>query len=209
MERKKLPCPSGRHWSVSHEGLQNIADLGRLISSGENSLSWKRYEGDVPGRYITSIWTDTTAPQDKQYIVETPPKALERCLLMTTDPGDLILDLTCGSGAMPFQAETWGRRWIAIDVAQVSIAIARERLITNTYPYHMLKDSPEGAKLDQETEQALLPPGERTPFAERPADTYKHDPQGGSWSSVNLGSPQRPLPTGKETKIQLSTQTGL
>ena len=63
---------------------------------------------------------------------------------MTTDPGDLVLDLTCGSGAMPFQAETWGRRWIAIDVAQVSIAIARERLITNTYPYHMLKDSPRG-----------------------------------------------------------------
>ena len=176
---RNYPCPSGRHWSVSHDGLQNIADLGRLISSGENSLSWKRYEGDVPGRYITSIWTDTTAPQDKQYIVETPPKAVERCILMTTDPGDLILDLTCGSGAMPFQAETWGRRWIAIDVAQVSIAIARERLITNTYPYHMLKDSPEGAKLDHETEQELLPPEERTPFEEKADDTYKHDPQGG------------------------------
>ena len=116
---------------------------------------------------------------ERQYVVETPPKVLERCLLMTTDPGDLVLDLTCGSGAMPFQAETWGRRWIAIDVAQVSIAIARERLITNTYPYHMLKDSPEGAKLDHEAEQALLPLEERTPFAERPADTYKHDPQGG------------------------------
>ena len=177
---RNYPCPSGRHWSVSHEGLQNIADLGRLISSGETTLSWKRYEDDVPGRYITSIWTDTTAPQDKQYIVETPPKALERCILMTTDPGDLVLDLTCGSGAMSFQAETWGRRWIAIDVAQVSIAIARERLITNTYPYHMLKDSPEGAKLDHEMEQALLPPDERTPFEGKPADdTYKHDPQGG------------------------------
>ena len=78
---------------------------------------------------------------DKQYIVETPPRVLERCILMTTDPGDLVLDLTCGSGAMPYQAEKWGRRWIAVDVAQVSIAIARERLITNTYPYHMLKDS--------------------------------------------------------------------
>lgn len=69
---------------------------------------------------------------------------------MTTNPGDLVLDLTCGSGAMPFQAEKWGRRWIAVDVAQVSIAITRERLITNTYPYHILKDSPEGAKLDYE-----------------------------------------------------------
>ena len=111
--------------------------------------------------------------RDKQYVVETPPKVLERCLLMTTDPGDLVLDLTCGSGAMPFQAETWGRRWIAIDVAQVSIAIARERLITrqafadadwNTYPYHMLKDSPEGAKLDHEMEQAFLPAEKKTPF---------------------------------------------
>ena len=176
---RNYPCPSGRHWSVSHEGLQNIADLGRLISSGETTLSWKRYEDDVPGRYITSIWTDTTAPQDKQYIVETPPKALERGILMTTDPGDLVLDLTCGSGAMSFQAETWGRRWIAIDVAQVSIAIARERLITNTYPYHMLKDSPDGAKLDHEMGQALLHPEERTPFEEQPADTYKHDPQRG------------------------------
>ena len=173
------PCPSGRHWSVSHEGLQNIADLERLISSGETTLSWKRYEDDVPGRYITSIWTDTTAPQDKQYIVETPPKVLERCLLMATDPGDLVLDLTCGSGAMPFQAETWGRRWIAIDVAQVSIAIARERLITNTYPYHMLKDSPEGAKLDHEMEQTLLPPEERVPFEEQPSGIYGHDPQRG------------------------------
>ena len=186
---RNYPCPSGRQWSVSHDGLQNIADLGRLISSGENSLSWKRYEGDVPGRYITSIWTDTTAPQDKQYIVETPPKALERCILMTTDPGDLILDLTCGSGAMPFQAETWGRRWIAIDVAQVSIAIARERLITNTYPYHMLKDSPEGAKLDHETEQELLPPEERTPFEERPTTPTNTTHKEGSWSSASSGSP--------------------
>ena len=117
-----------------------------MIITDNNSLTWKRYEEEVPGRYINAIWTDTGAPQDKQYIVETPPRVLERCILMTTDPGDLILDLTCGSGAMPYQAEKWGRRWIAVDVAQVSIAIARERLITNTYPYHMLKDSPGGAR---------------------------------------------------------------
>ena len=142
-------------------------------------MTWKRYEEEVPGRPINAFWTDTPGTQDKQYVVETPPKVLERCLLMTTDPGDLVLDLTCGSGAMPFQAETWGRRWIAIDVAQVSIAIARERLITNTYPYHMLKDSPEGTKLDHEMEQELLPPDKRTPFEEKPADGYKHDPHRG------------------------------
>ena len=91
---------------------------------------------------------------------------------------------------MPFQAETWGRRWIAIDVAQVSIAIARERLITNTYPYHMLKDSPEGAKLDHETEQELLPPEERTPFEEKARRHLQTRPaKEGSWSSASSGSP--------------------
>ena len=171
------PCPVGQHWRVSHEGLRNIAKMGRLIAPQQGYLSWKRYEEDIPGRYINAIWTDTPGNQDKQYVVETPPKVLERCLLMTTDPGDLVLDLTCGSGAMPSQAEKWGRRWIAVDVAQVSIAITRERLITNTYPYHILKDSPKGAKLDHELEQELYPPNQRTDFVP-PAD-YGYDPAKG------------------------------
>ena len=116
---------------------------------------------------------------DKQYIVETPSRVLERCILMTTDPGDLVIDLTCGSGAMPYQAEKWGRRWISIDVSQVSIAIARERLITNTYPYHILKDSPEGDRLDHQLEQELLPPGRRKPFEPLPAHNYGFDPARG------------------------------
>ena len=172
-------CHAGGHWRVSHEGIGNLGQLGRLVVTPNGGLRWEKYEDELPGRHINAIWTDTPGTQSKQYVVETPPKVLERCILMTTDPGDLVVDLTCGSGAMPFQAETWGRRWIAIDVAQVSIAIARERLITNTYPYHMLKDSPEGAKLDHEMEQALLPPDERTPLEERHADAYKHDPAGG------------------------------
>ena len=174
-----FPCPPGRHWTVNQDGLKNLAEQGRLAATEEGELRWIQYEDEILGRHINAMWTDTPAPNNKQYVVETPAKVLERCLLMTTDPGDLVLDLTCGSGAMPFQAETWGRRWIAIDVAQVSIAIARERLITNTYPYHMLKDSPEGAKLDHEIEQALLSPEERTPFEEPSHDTYKHDPQRG------------------------------
>ena len=161
MDGKTYHCPIGNQWRVSHDGLQRLGDLGRLIASEGGTLSWKRYEQEVPGRHLNAMWNDTAPPQVKQYVVETPPQVLERCLLMTTDPGDLVLDITCGSGAMPFQAETWGRRWIAIDVAQVSVAIARERLITNTYPYHMLKDSPEGAKLYHEMEQALLPSEER------------------------------------------------
>ena len=172
-------CHTGGQWSVSRQGMQKLADEGRLVVTPKGGLRWKKYEYEIPGRMLNTFWTDTPGSKNKQYIVETPPKVLERCILMTTDPGDLVLDLTCGSGAMSFQAEAWGRRWIAIDVAQVSIAIARERLITNTYPYHMLKDSPDGAKLDHEMEQGLLPPDERTPFEEKPADEYKHDPERG------------------------------
>ena len=167
------------HWRVSLRGLHDLALQGRLTTSSSRTIRWKQYENEIPGRTINAIWTDTPGTSNKQYVVETPPKVLERCLLMTTDPGDLVLDLTCGSGAMPFQAETWGRRWIAIDVAQVSIAIARERLITNTYPYHMLKDSQEGSKVDHELEQALLPPEERHSFEVQPTDTFGHDPQRG------------------------------
>ena len=170
-------CPPTSHWRVSHRGLHTLAQMGRLNEG--NNIQWKHYEDEVLGRSLNAIWENSGVIADKQYVVETPPKVLERCLLMTTDPGDLVLDLTCGSGAMPFQAETWGRRWIAVDVAQVSIAIARERLITNTYPYHMLKDSPQGAKLDHEMEQALLPTEERAPFGETADDEYKYDPQKG------------------------------
>ena len=171
------PCPTGRHWSVSLLGLHSIGQQRRFTSTSPESLRWKRYEDELPGIHINAVWTDMQGARDKQYVVETPPKVLERCILMTTDPGDLVLDLTSGSGAMPFQAEKWGRRWIAVDVAQVSIAITRERLITNTYPYHILKDSPEGAKLDHELEQELLPPDQRIPF--NPPSAYGYDPAKG------------------------------
>ena len=170
-------CPTNSQWRVSHRGLHALHQLGRLNKG--NNIQWKHYEDEVLGRSLNAIWENSGVVADKQYVVETPPKVLERCILMTTDPGDLVLDLTCGSGAMPFQAETWGRRWIAIDVAQVSIAIARERLITNTYPYHMLKDSLEGAKLDHKMEQDILPPDERAMFEERSDHSYKHDPAAG------------------------------
>ena len=176
-EGDQYPCPTGGQWSVSHEGLQNIATNRRMVITDNKQLTWKRYESEIPGRQISAIWNDVGSQQHKQYVVETPPKILERCLLMTTDPGDLVLDLTCGSGAMPFQAEKWGRRWIAVDVAQVSIAITRERLITNTYPYHILKDSPEGATLDHELEQDLYPTNQRTAFV--PPAAYGYDPAKG------------------------------
>ena len=174
---KKWPCPPNCHWRVGIDGLRSIEEQNRIVIGNNGGLNWKRYEDEIPGNVLNAVWNDGSRVRNKQYIVETPGRILERCLLMTTDPGDLVLDLTCGSGAMPFQAEKWGRRWIAIDVAQVSIAITRERLITNTYPYHLLKDSPEGDKLDHQLEQELLPPNQRSPFGPKPA--YRYDPAKG------------------------------
>ena len=176
-QAQAFPCPTGRHWSVSLRGLHSIAEQDRLVITNGNKIAWKRYEDEVPGRAITAIWTNLAAQQDKQYVVETPPRVLERCVLMSTDPGDLVLDLTCGSGAMPFQAETSGRRWIAVDVSQISIAITRERLLTNAYPYHLLKDSPEGRELDHEMEQPVLPEEKREAFT--PQASYARDPAKG------------------------------
>ena len=172
---KIYKCPANSQWRVSHRGLNVLAQQRRL-TEGEN-IRWKYYEDEVPGKQITAIWENSGVVVNKQYIVETPPTVLERCILMTTDPGDLVLDLTCGSGAMPYQAEKWGRRWIAVDVAQISIAITRERLITNAYPYHILKDSPQGAKLDHELEQELYATAQPTAFD--PPAAYGYDPAKG------------------------------
>lgn len=170
------PCPTDRQWSVSLKGLHSIAANGR-VQFGENGFGLKVYADERPGHSLGPIWTDPGRVADKQYIVETPPKVLERVLLMTTDPGDLVLDLTCGSGAMPVQCETWGRRWLAVDVSAVSIAIARERLVTGLYPWHHLADSPEGHKLEHQLAQELLPPERRTAFAAR--ESYGYDPAAG------------------------------
>ena len=173
-----FPCPTGRHWSVSPQGLHSIAAQGRMDFTSNNQLRFKRYAHEVPGRPITSSWNRLAAPQERRYVVETPAEVLRRVLLMTTDPGDLVLDLTCGSGAMPVTAETWGRRWVACDVAAVSIAIARERIAAATYPYHLLRDSLAGARAEHELAQELLPPEQRTPFVPRPggAAAYGNDP---------------------------------
>ena len=192
------PCPAGQQWRVSHDGLRNLAEMGRIVITPTKTLRWKQYEHEIPGRQINAMWTDIAAEQDKQYVVETPHRVLDRCLLMTTDPGDLVLDLTCGSGAMPVQAETWGRRWIAVDVSQISIAITRERLVTNTYPYHILKDSPEGAKLDHDLEQELYPPDQRTAF--QPPAAYGYDPAKGFVTERQLRVSAGTLAYGRDDK---------
>lgn len=137
-------CPQGTHWRISAEGLDRLAELGRLDYSEEGGLRWKRWENEVPGRRINNIWATQMSANNKRYVVETATKVIQRCILMTTDPGDLVFDPTCGSGTAAYVAEQWGRRWIACDTSRVAVAIARERLMTSNFDYYELAHPNEG-----------------------------------------------------------------
>ena len=116
--------------------MDRLSELGRLdAQDNQTSLMWKRYEDEVPGRRVNNIWAASMSPKDKRYVVQTDTKAIQRCMLMTTDPGDLVLDPTSGSATTLYMAEQWGRRWIACDTSRVAVAIARQRLMTATYDF--------------------------------------------------------------------------
>jgi adenine-specific DNA-methyltransferase len=137
---------SGRHWSISKEGLDKMAQLGRLVKRG-TSLAFVRYLDDQPVFPISNNWNDvafSSRSEDKLYVVQTSEKAIERCLLMTTDPGDLVFDPTSGSGTTAICAEKWGRRWITCDTSRVALAIARQRLMTAVFNYYKLADIEKG-----------------------------------------------------------------
>jgi len=118
-----------------------------------NTLEYVRFLDDFPVSPIDNAWTDTITSgfsDPKNYIVQTATRVIERCLLMTTDPGDLVLDPTCGSGTTAYVAEQWGRRWITIDTSRVALALARTRLMAAKYPYYLLADTPEGQRKEAE-----------------------------------------------------------
>ena len=136
---RRYDCPPNSQWSISMEGLNRLYEIGRLDLSGQQqSLCWKKYEDEVPGRKLNNIWGDLAQAQNKRYVVQTADKILQRCILMTSDPGDIVFDPTCGSGTSAFVAEKWGRRWIACDTSRVAIAIARTRLMSATFEYFKL-----------------------------------------------------------------------
>ena len=138
-------CSRDGQWRVSPEGLDRLAELGRLEAlEGQASLRWKQYENEVPGRRINNIWAAPMSPTDKRYVVQTATKAIQRCMLMTTDPGDLVFDPTCGSGTSAHIAEQWGRRWITCDTSRVATALAKQRLMTASYDYYELAHPDEG-----------------------------------------------------------------
>jgi len=139
--------PAGLHWKTTVEGLQRLASAGRVVVEG-NSLRYVRFLDDFPVFPVSNIWDDVGGIQNrsegKLYVVQTATVAIQRCMLMTTDPGDLVLDPTCGSGTTAYVAEQWGRRWITIDTSRVPLALARQRLLTATFPYYELKDEARG-----------------------------------------------------------------
>ena len=138
------PSP-GRHWSTHRDGMKKLAEVGRIHPLTSN-LSYKRYVDDFPVMPLDKLWKDTVIGtfSEKLYVVQTAALAVARCLQMSTDPGDLVLDPTCGSGTTAYVAEQWGRRWITIDTSRVPLALARQRLLTATFPYYELKSPQSG-----------------------------------------------------------------
>ena len=142
----KVYRPATGGWKTNRQGMAKLLAAQRLIAVG-NTLSYVRYFDDFPLFAITNLWDDTVTAgfaSQKRYVVETNKKVIERCLLMTTDPGDLVLDPTCGSGATAFVAEQWGRRWITCDTSRIAITLAKQRLMTSLHDYYELAQPNEG-----------------------------------------------------------------
>jgi len=135
--------PTGRAWASHSKGMERLIEERRIVSTGKN-LAYVLYLDDFTLIPITDIWPDLLMRTEKVFVVQTAPKVIERCMMLTTDPGDLVLDPTCGSGTTAYVAEEWGRRWITIDTSRVPLALARQRLLTATFPWYELKDNEKG-----------------------------------------------------------------
>ncbi|HDR9271206.1 site-specific DNA-methyltransferase [Burkholderia pseudomallei] len=134
--------PGARWWGTTPESMARLIEAGRICAVG-NTLRFIRYLDDFPVSGLNNLWADTGIAgfsSDKLYVVQTSPKVIQRCMLMCTEPGDLVFDPTCGSGTTAYVAEQWGRRWITCDTSRVPLALARQRLLTATFPYYELKD---------------------------------------------------------------------
>jgi adenine-specific DNA-methyltransferase len=144
--RKFLPA-KGRGWSTTATGMSRLKLADRLLASS-NSLNFRRYFEDFAAFPMFNVWSDFGGIQSradpKVYVVQTANTAIQRCILMATDPGDLVLDPTCGSGTTAYVAEQWGRRWITVDTSRVALALARTRLMSARFPWYLLADSREG-----------------------------------------------------------------
>lgn len=144
----KIYNSGNRWWGIPEESMYKLLQIGRAVVQG-NSLVYVRYLDDFPVYPVTNVWSDTGSGSglDKKYVVQTEAKIIQRCILMTTDPGDLILDPTCGSGTTAYVAEQWGRRWITTDTSRIALNIAKTRLMTAVFPYYYLYDEVHKGKI--------------------------------------------------------------
>ena len=153
---KSFPPRQGMHWKTNTNGICRLTRANRIAAEG-NTPAYVRFMGDFRVFPLTNIWTDTVGQNqfggNKIYVVQTALPVVQRCILMTTDPGDLVFDPTCGSGTTAYVAEQWGRRWITIDTSRVALALARARIMGARYPYYLLSDSRDGQLKEAEIEK--------------------------------------------------------
>ena len=161
-EGKVYDSGSNSHWKASYPtGMNRLALAGR-IHVARNSIRYRRFADDFPYKIRTNFWEDTGTgnfTDPKIFVVQTNTKVVERCILLSTDPGDLVLDPTCGSGTTAYVAERWGRRWITIDTSRVALALARTRVMGARYPYYLLSDSDGGKEKEAEIKRSQLHSG--------------------------------------------------
>lgn len=137
--------PKNSCWKTDREGMEELAKRKRLLPSN-NTLRYVLFYDDYPVSRITNLWSDTAGADDQVYVVQTNTRVVQRCILMATDPGDLVLDPTCGSGTTAYVAEQWGRRWMTCDTSRVAITLAKQRLMTSIFEYYELAHPAEGVQ---------------------------------------------------------------
>jgi adenine-specific DNA-methyltransferase len=170
----------GRSWKTNQSGMERLEAAGRLVAGGK-TMQYLYFFDDFPVMELNNVWTDTGGEPSKSYVVQTSTRIIERCMLMATDPGDLVLDPTCGGGTTAVVAEEWGRRWITTDTSRVALALTRTRLMSARFPYFLLADSEDGAEKEASLSGSELVQG---PFRNdiRKGFVYKRVPH------VSLGS---------------------
>ncbi len=141
-------------WKTNATGMKRLQAADRILT-GQNQIRYARRQIDFGYTILTNVWEDTGGAANRIYVVQTAEKIIQRCILMATDPGDLVLDPTCGSGTTACVAEQWGRRWITMDTSRVSLALARSRIMGARYPYYLLADSPEGQRKEAEITRTI------------------------------------------------------
>ena len=146
---RTFKLPANRQWSTTADNMRRVVRAGRVYTGG-STPRFVRFLDDYPVVELNNLWTDVMGAQDVVYVVQTNVQIVRRCVLMATDPGDLVLDPTCGAGTTAYVAEQWGRRWITIDTSRVALALARARVMGARYPYYLLADSPDGRQKEAE-----------------------------------------------------------